>query len=180
MGGLIELLSSAFGGGLVGAIASGFGKFMDNRKELKMLELEHQHDIAMSTHEKDMARMQLESERALATIDADVRISEADYASLEASMEADTARYAGVDTSKTSRWLVLVDVVRGLMRPAITGTLTVYLVALTFYCFAKYGVEFDSANVAAMTFAVIEGLSTTATLALSWWFGSRNHATRRS
>lgn len=175
MGGLLELLSSAFGGGLVGALASGVSKFMDNRKELKLLELEHQHDIAMSSHEKEMAAMQLTSERALATIDAERAFTEADYGAMEASFEADQAKYANVDTSSTSKWFVMVDVIRGIMRPAITGTLTVYLVALTFYCFTKYGLEFPATDVAAMTFAVIEGLSTTATLALSWWFGSRSH-----
>jgi hypothetical protein len=179
MGILVELFSSALGGGLLGSVASGVSKFMDNRKELKQLEMQLQHDVAMSQHEKDMAKMQLDSQTTLATIDAERSMTEADYEAMEASFEADQARYANVDTTKTSKWFMMVDVIRGIMRPAITGTLTVYLVALTFYCFTKYGVEFPSADVAAMTFAVIEGLSTTATLALSWWFGSRSHTRTR-
>ena len=176
MGGLMQLLSSALGGGLVGAIASSLNKVMDNRKDIKVLELNLQHDKDMSQHEAAMAKMQLDSQQALASVDAEVRLGEADYRSLEASMEADQARYANVDTTKTSKWFVLVDFIRGIMRPVITSTLTVYLIVVTFYSFATYGVTFESHEVAAMTFAVVDAMTTCASLSLSWWFGSRSHA----
>lgn len=175
MSGIVDLLAGAFGGSVVGAIGGTVQKYMEGKNKLKELELTNKHEAAMAEAETNQMRLQLESQKAVAGIEADARKAEADSEALVASLENDTARYANIDVSKSSKWLIAVDVVRGLVRPVLTGGLATYCVAVTAYNLTTYGDQMQSDQIAVATFALIDSMATYTGLAISWWFGSRGH-----
>jgi hypothetical protein len=120
-------------------------------------------------------QMQLDSKQSIAEVDASVQFAKADSEALIASLENDTARYATVDVSKSNKWMIGVDVIRGLMRPIITGGLATYCVLVTGYNMVEYGAEMPTDQIAATTFALVDAMATYTGLAVSWWFGSRGH-----
>ena len=180
MSALINLLTSAFGGSLVGGIASAFQKWQDNRNELKLKELEYKHEKDMSSHERAMAELQLTSQQTIAETEASAARFTADMSALEKSLEMDQATYSTVDTSKANKWLVFVDVLRGMMRPTLTAGLATYCVFVTAYNLIQYGAEFPSERLMEITFVLIDSMATFTGVAISWWFGSRGHNLRKS
>lgn len=175
MSGLLGLLSNALGGGLIGALASGFNKWQDTKLKLATMDKEMGHEQRMFELETEATRLQLESAERVAHVEADAKVRVADLSALESSFSHDTARYANIDTTNTSRWFVFVDFIRGIMRPAITGGLTAYIMVVAFYSLTKHGADFTDGQLTAMTLAILDALTVYAGLAISWWFGSRPH-----
>ena len=175
MSGLLGLLSNAVGGGLIGAIASGFNKWQDTKLKLATMDKEMGHEQRMFELETESTRLQLESAERVANIQADAEVRVADLSALESSMDHDTARYANIDTTKTNRWFIFVDFIRGIMRPAITGGLTAYIMVVALYTLTVHGADFTDTQLTAMTLAILDALTVYAGLAISWWFGSRGH-----
>ena len=175
---LINLLTSALGGSLIGAIGGFVQKWQDNKNEFKLAQLKYQHEKDMTSHEKAMAELQLNSQKSMAEIEANKQITVADLSALEQSMEMDKATYATVDVSKANKWLILVDVVRGVMRPMLTAGLATYCVFVTAYNLIQYGVDFPTDRLMEITFVLIDSMATYTGVAVSWWFGSRGHTAR--
>lgn len=179
MSGLISLLSNALGGGLIGAIGSYFSKKEDNKANINSKKL----DLAMmqeqNSHEKLMAELQMQGKIDLSEIDAHAKWQQADLTALAKSIEMDKATYSSVDTSKSNKWLVAVDVIRGLMRPTITGGLATYCTFVTAYIFIEHGASLDSTKLSASIFALIDSMAALTGIAVSWWFGSRGHSTHK-
>lgn len=175
MSGIIGLLTGAFGGSVIGAIGGTAQKYLEGKNELKKLKLTQEHESAMSQLELQQMQMQLDNTKAIAEVDATVQVAKADSNALIASLENDTASYSTVDVSKSNKWLIAVDVIRGLMRPIITGGLATYCVLVTGYNMIEYGAEMPTDQIAATTFALIDSMATYTGLAISWWFGSRGH-----
>lgn len=180
MSALISLLTSAFGGSLIGGIAAAFQKWQDNKTTVEMKRMELDHDKDMASEERAMMELQLTSKRAVAEIDANTKIAIADYSALEKSIDSDKATYATVDTTKSNKWLIFVDVIRGTMRPVLTGGLCTYCVFVTAYNLITYGESFPASELTEMTFVLVDSMATFTGVAVSWWFGSRDHSAHRA
>lgn len=178
MGALIGLLSSAFGGSLIGGIGSFVQKWLDGKNDAKQMELQLQRDAANNAHELKMLELQLQNKSAVASVNADASVQKASYEALEASLAADKATYSNGDPDANS-WLIAVDVIRGIMRPTITWALATYCVAVTAYNLVHYGANFPSEELAKITFALIDSMTTFTGVALTWWFGARPRKQQR-
>ncbi len=148
------LLSLLSGGatGLAGTLLSGMLTFMEKRSarahELEKLD-------------RELAIMDREAENAarLAVIEAESKEMEAEWQALQQSYRQEATRLS----SGESPWLVLVDVVRGLMRPV----LTLGLVGMVAWIYAGMHGGETYAEVVVGTVLYL------ATAAVLWWFGSR-------
>lgn len=160
---MLDLLAGVLSGGvtgLLGTIISGGMKFFENRQK-------HSHELAIM----DMEMRQMDKEAAIARdikeLDMESKDNEAAWAALSASYKESTARMSSGD----SPWLVLVDVVRGLMRPVITlGTLT--LMAVIYFTIAQDMAPGPDGIPVQVT--IVQTVLYIATTSVLWWFGTRN------
>lgn len=167
---LISGIASIFTGGLTGLIGAGITKFM----EYKNKQLDYAHEVAM--RQKDMELLDRE-------IAGRVRVAEVEGASAEvvsanealaSSYGQDRATYA---KDSNSAWFVIVDVVRGLIRPA----LTIYFVIFTTYIYwvvtnqlEEMHISFNTERAFQLYWYIILWVLYTAAVVVGWWFGTRS------
>ena len=154
---MFEAIASILTGGATGLlgtlISGGIGYF--ERKQ------RHQQEIDLRKVDLEIARGEAQSAERVAAIEAESRESDSGWRVLEASHQAAGVRWSQGD----SAWLVFVDVVRGLIRPA----LTLGFLALAGVIYFTLPIA-PPAEVGVRLIDTVLYLATTTTL---WWFGTR-------
>lgn len=161
------ILSIVSGGatGLLGSVISGFTEF-------KKQQLIYSHEEKMAEIDIKTTQMEIDGAERIAGIEAESAISVADANALSESYKADAANYS---SSKSSAWFVFVDVIRGLIRPA----LTLYLMAISTMIYLDLdalmaGEAYTASEAKIMVAQVINTLLYITTTVVLWWFGTRN------
>lgn len=179
------IFSSIFAGGATGIIGVIAQRWFDhkNRELDKELEKQRQdHELAM--RDKDAAIMAQEwaGRTQVANIEAKATVDAADAAAFGTSFNLEPKQYSSnvVKPTKGQSWvLVLVDAVRGIVRPG----LTVYLCAITTMVYsdaqmllgkAQGMTATEALDLTKMVVGTVLYLTTTCVL---WWFGTRNKQT---
>ncbi|QWS69929.1 TMhelix containing protein [Vibrio phage vB_VpS_PG28] len=163
-----EFLGSAFTGGIAGLIGTVFTGVMSYREK-----------EAQRTHEHKMRQLDIKEREAEAGIilrqtEAEVQgqIAVGELQAFTTSLSSDVASYA----KGSNHWaFILVDTVRGLMRPVLTAMLTwamCYILYVTVQALGGWdeivktqGFELIDRMVTALIFCT--------TTAVTWWFGAR-------
>lgn len=159
---MLDLLLGVLSGGatgLIGTIISGGMKFFENKQA---------HAYELDVMEMEIKQMNVEAAIAkdIKELDMEGKDRQAAWSALEASYKESTSRMSSGD----SQWLVMVDVVRGLMRPVITLGLLI-LMAVIYFTVAQDMAGPDNVPVQVTIIATVLYVGTTAVL---WWFGTRN------
>lgn len=154
----MDFISTIAGGGITGLLGtaiSGGLAFVKARQR-------HEQELEMRKLDLDEMRLEAETAQKRAAIDLEVRQAEADARVAEASYrDASTPWTKGQILTAKQMWpMVVVDLVRGLMRPALT------LLSLGMLYKVWSG---DAKSEADVSNAVVY-IATTSTL---WWFGTR-------
>ncbi len=153
----MEILASILAGGatgLLGTIVSGVSGYIERRQR-------HQQEVELRQIDLQISQAESESAERIAALEAGSREAEAGWRSLEASYRASQTRWSSGD----SGWLVVVDVVRGLIRPVLTiGSLI--LIAVVYFNIAV--IMPDDIGV-----KIVDTLLYIATTTILWWFGTR-------
>ncbi len=163
---MFDILQLVLGGGATGIlgtlISRGVGLFQkrqDLTHELALRELDLRHIAAEAEVGATLRAHELESDR----IEAAARERTAEHDALLTSIKADRAAYATHGLTPAQNWLmVIVDFVRGLMRPA----LTVALVALAWTIVVRTPTGSDP-GAAGMVILYL------AISCVTWWFCDR-------
>ncbi len=149
------LLGVVSGGatGLIGSVLSGAVKFFTDRQnqahELRVMDVELQHMDREAEIAKQIKELEMEGVEAAAS-----------WRGLEASYEESGKRWSTTE----SGWIVMVDVVRGLMRPLLTLGLVV-LTTVIYFTLTDPDDELRARIIATVLYLT--------SLALSWWFADR-------
>ncbi len=149
------LLGVVSGGatGLIGSVLSGAAKFFTDRQnqahELRVMDVELQHMDREAEIAKQIKELEMEGVEAAAS-----------WRGLEASYEESGKRWSTTE----SGWIVMVDVVRGLMRPLLTLGLVV-LTTVIYFTLTDPDDELRARIIATVLYLT--------SLALSWWFADR-------
>ena len=159
---MLDLVLGVLSGGatgLIGTVISGGMKFFENKQK-------HAHELAVM--ELEMQQMDKEAEIAkdIKELDMEGKDRTAAWAALEASYKESTARMSSGDHPA----LVWVDVIRGLMRPAITLGLLL-MIGIIYFTKAS---ELAGPDGTPMTVFIIQTVLYVGTTAVLWWFGTRN------
>lgn len=185
---MLELIGTALGGilsgGATGLLGVAFQRFADYKN--KQLDLQHQekqnaHELDM--RDKDAAIMAQEwaARTKVAEVEAGARVDVADAEAFAASYKLEPAMYSGqAKPTKGQAWLlVIVDALRGAVRPL----LTVYLCVITTmtYLDARSLLEGTKTYTADQAFELTKLIVWTVlyltTTCVLWWFGTRNKQT---
>lgn len=141
--------------GLLGTLISSGVSFFERRQRNK-------HELELRRIDLEVTRAESEGAERVAAIEAESARDQAELAALAASHRSEAVRWSSGD----SKWLVFVDVVRGLMRPALTAA---SLAAVTVIYFTLSSPA-PTVDVAVRIIDALIYLATTTTL---WWFGTR-------
>lgn len=152
---MLEMLFSALFGGATGLIGTLIGKgfaIWELKEKRKNLAMEQAHELALQERQAALRKTEMESELAIADLNAWQAGRVASY------------QQAG-PIGESYRW---VNAVRGLTRPV----LTVLLLALT-------GVVFMLAVDVGMQSDIVNQIVYLTAMAVAWWFGDRAPQQRR-
>lgn len=159
---MLDLLMGVLSGGvtgLIGTVISGGMKFFENKQK-------HSYELAIMEVEIKQMRVEAEIARDIAELDMESKDRTAAWSALEASYKESTSRMSTGD----SQWLVMVDVVRGLMRPVITLGLLLGIGVIYF----TVGADTTLPDGTPMTVNIIQTVLFVGTTAVLWWFGTRH------
>ena len=161
---MIDLITGGLTG-LLGTAITGVTAYFDRRQrhqqevELRRLDLEIEKHEAASAERR--AAIEAEVAKAVAETEARAEADAAAYGSMRASYRDAARRWS----SGESRWLVAVDVVRGLTRPM----LTLLFVGLVGWIYGTLGTESEDLRT-----RVVETVMYVSTTTVLWWFGARH------
>ena len=175
------------GGGATGLLGVILQRYFDHLKHKNDLELVRvQLDGARETRKLEleaqerMATTQADASVAQARIDLMARTAEAQEASLRASYEIEGRLLTPAAAVERHPWIAaaiaVIDVVRGLMRPAIT-TYTLALLSAVFVwvrsMYQTLGMKLTPDQVFMLTQQCVGTVFYLATTTVVWWFGVR-------
>ena len=175
MSAIVEFFSNALGGGLLGTAAAGVSKYLEGKQQLELKKLDNAHEAKMYAYEQAALKMKLQSDQLLMDKNLELETRVIDAKAMMESMQSDTARYATVDVSHASQLLIVVDAIRGLTRPIITGLLSACSVFLAVYIVVNFGDQFTRSEANGYFRLLIENLVTLAGISVGWYFGARPH-----
>ena len=161
MSDLIGIITSAFGGGLTGLLGHGIKEWLS----AKRLDKEARIKAEERAHELAVMRLEAETAGKVAAIQTEGAAEVASYDALVSSYQHDKATYSA-RFDRLPRWavgaLVMVDVVRGVTRPALTAT---GIVAVSYLAIggAEEWVRLEATR----------ALVYVTTAAFLWWFADR-------
>ena len=182
---MLEILSTVFGsilgGGATGLLGVAFQRFADYKNRQLDLQLDKQrNEHEASMRDKDAAIMAQEwaARTKIADTEAEADKDVAESNAFAASFKMEPARFSGaVKPTRGQGWLlVLLDLLRGVVRPG----LTVYLCAITTLIYLDIKVLLDSKSAWSGTEAftlmhtIIQTVLYLTTTCVLWWFGTRN------
>ena len=144
--------------GIAGTLVSAGTEYFKEKQQ-------HAHEIELRRVEMEMMSTEAQSAERIAAIERESEQMRAEHAALEASYRAATTRMSTGD----SRWLVAVDVIRGLTRPVLTLLLVTLVGVIYFTLSPEHGLEGQ----------IIDTVLYLATTCVLWWFGARHVGRRR-
>ena len=146
-------LSIVTGGatGLLGTVISGVTQFVQAQQK-------HAQEMELRRLDLEMMDREAASAERITAIEAETAESAAQWAAFEASYKEAGHRWSAGD----SKWLVVVDIVRGLTRPGLTWA----FVALTGTIYFTIAVPEDQSR-------IVNTILYLATTCVLWWFGAR-------
>jgi uncharacterized membrane protein len=185
---MLALLGSIFSGGLTGLLGVGVQRFFDHLKgkqELERLRLQHEHEREMRREDREMLQAEFAGRVKVAEVEAAGREAAADAAAFSASFATEPQRYAvgarpeGAIGAVGWLLMILLDLLRGIVRPA----LTLYLCAITTILYldakgilAKYGAALPVKDAVDLVNTIVSTVLYLTTTCVLWWFGTRNKA----
>jgi len=180
MGDILGMIGSVLSGGVTGLV----GVVIQRIADYKMMQLrieenaqKHRNELELRTEDRLTLKLEYEGKDKVAATEAAGLEAVADASALEASFKMEPSMYsAGQRLNPKQRWVfILLDAIRGIIRPG----LTVYLCALTTYIWmqvsAKLGiVDLPPAAVLEVWKLVVATILYLTTTCVLWWFGTRN------
>lgn len=156
----LKFLGSAAGGAILGGVAGLVNKWMDARSQR-----------ARELHEIEMRKLDTKQMRV-----------EFEGAAIVRSTEADTISGLALSYKQDVGGGRRADVFRGLMRPMLTGLLTVAAIAMNIYIIGLLTAswrEFTQTQQFGIIWSAIDWMGFQSSTAISWWFGARGERPKR-
>lgn len=173
--------SVATGGltGLIGGVAEKVYAYKAKQLDVQIQVQKFQHDLDMKKADAEIMNQEWRARTQVANIEAQDHAEVSANQAFSAALTAEPQRYS--DSSKVTpaqEWLmVILDTVRGLIRPS----LTIYLCLITtaIYIQSRELLGNNSLGVdqaSALLNKIIDAVLYLTVLVVSFWFGSRSHA----
>jgi hypothetical protein len=181
------MLDAILSGGLTGLLGTGIGavtSYFAKKQELEATKVANIQELAMANEDRQTLELEQKGQLQVANIEAEATAYLQDTELRKASSRMDRAAYSdgpkyadyGIAGKVYDGLLVLVDFVRGLARPGLTGLLIYLVYVLMSKAYAAAGPTMTqevAANLIAEMQTTVLYLTTSA---VTWWFGDRARA----
>jgi hypothetical protein len=179
---ILGAVGSIFAGGATGLIGVALQRYADYKKQQADLDLQreqHRHDLEMKQADAEIAKQEWAARTQVARVEGDAKVAVAAEEGFAASFKLEPAKYSeGAAYTQGQAWLlVLLDVLRGLVRPG----LTVYLCWITTQSYweaqqlvTKFGAAMTPAQAVDLLQLIVNTILYLTTTCCLWWFGTRN------
>ena len=145
---LVDIVGNALGGGVLGAAGAAFSRWHEAKLELAKLEINNKHELELLAAKQDGD-------------------------GLVASAPVDAATYSTETSQNATPQLMLVDAVRGLVRPLLTALLLCSTMYYTSRLLTLAGAQLTTAEAHDLLKFLLESTVSCTGIALTWWFGAR-------
>ncbi len=145
---LVDIVGNALGGGVLGAAGAAFSRWHEAKLELAKLEINNKHELELLAAKQDGD-------------------------GLVASAPVDAATYSTETSKNVTPQLMLVDAVRGLVRPLLTALLLCSTMYYTSRLLTLAGAQLTTAEAHDLLKFLLESTVSCTGIALTWWFGAR-------
>lgn len=177
---LLAIIGKLAGSAGLGTLVGLVGSWLQRRQDIKQMELEQAHELAMRDKDADLLKIEIAGAAQIAKVQADGARDVADAELQGRSYAADMATYSQ-NVQSGSKWgavLIFVDVLRGTVRPLVTYYLVGFLSWMVWQ-FLRHVPLIDLLqlnpplfwDVFEYTLATAVFLASTA---VAWWFGARS------
>jgi hypothetical protein len=175
---LDSILSGISGGvfGIIGALAKhGLEIWQAKQKaaaDLDLLKQQNKHELDLADKRANEIQLEATNALALAELNRQKETDVAAYGALASSYDSDRAHYSDAPLSP---WMIAVDASRGFIRPVLTVTFAVALIAFTAWLYNNVPAEYTHNEdfLKATFYRLIDALIFVGTCSIMWWFGGR-------
>lgn len=174
---LSSILGSVVSGGVTGVIGSAITGVMSYKDK----QLQYKHELDMELAARETMRLEYEQKAKVAVIEGDAAVEKAEVEAFAESIRADKATYsAGIAFDKVrGGWIyamlmVIVDFLRGIIRPATTILFIVMTFVMYFSLNRRVSIAGSDPKAVMELFGqVVTVVLYLATTTVCWWFGAR-------
>jgi len=182
---ILGAVGSIFAGGATGLLGVALQRYADYKKQQADLDLQkeqHAHDLAMKNADAEIAKQEWAARTQVARVEGEAKVGAAAEEAFAASFKLEPTRYSeGAAYTPNQAWLLVVlDFLRGLVRPG----LTVYLCWITTQTYweaqrlvAGYGIAMKADEALGLLQLIVNTILYLTTTCCLWWFGTRNAQT---
>lgn len=179
---MLGLLTSVLSGGLTGILGAGiqrFADFMNKKQDIKILELKFAQEVKLKEVDAAIMKEEWAQRTKVAEIEGAAAVGVAEQEAFAKSFEMEPQRYSEkVKPGPVAAFmLVLIDFIRGLVRPGLTIYLCVLTTLIYFQARALLNDQpLTTAEAIALTTTITETVLYLFTTVTLWYFGTRNQA----
>lgn len=166
---ILSLFSTSGFGALIGWIGGLANRLVDlkaKQMDIEIRKIDHDHERAMVAVTTDQLKMEWEARAQIASIEGQAKVEVAGYDALRSSHEHDRATYG----------ILLVDGVRGMVRPALTLIIGTSALAMNWKLLAMLAAVWPTLAAdqqLKLTVMAIEWTFFQASVVIGWWFANR-------
>lgn len=174
----MDLLSFIFGGGatgILGVIAQRYFDHKNKQLDSEMMRAKMGHELALRKIDAEIMDREWQGRVRVAEVEGEGREAAADAQAFSASFN-EPARYsADVHPSKAQGWvLVILDFIRGIVRPGLTMYLCALVTVIYFQARAIIGEGVPGDRAYDLLNMIIGTILYLLVTCVCWWFGVRN------
>lgn len=175
LGGILSIVSGG-ATGLIGSVASGIFAYKSKKLDIDLQRDKFNNEIALKKVDAEIMAQEWAARTKVADIEATAKVEAEDAKAFSAALTSEPQRYSVGNLSAKQNWLmVLLDFLRGIIRPG----LTLYLCAITTVIYIKasklMSVDFVLPGMAYdLLTQIVNTILYLTTTCVLFWFGTRN------
>jgi hypothetical protein len=178
LGTVLGAILSGGATGILGVVAQRYADYKNRELDLAREKQQQEFELAKRARDIEQARIEAEGRLEVVKTETAGRTDVADADAFKASFQAEPLKYteSGMPLSRWQRWaFVLLDFIRGVVRPGIT----LYLCVLTTLIYWQAQSVLDAVYVSpedayALVKTIVAQVIYLTTTVVLWWFGTRN------
>ncbi len=175
--GIFESILSGGLTGLLGVVVQRIADYKNKQLDIQISREKNEHDIKMREVDALIMAQEWAARTQVATIEAESKMDVADSAAFASSFNEPVRYSEGVKPTKfAGSMLILLDFIRGIVRPGLTIYLCVLTTMIYFQAKNLIGEGLDPLKAYDLLNEIVGTVLYLTVTCLLWWFGVRNKA----
>jgi hypothetical protein len=172
--GIASILSGGVTG-IIGSVAQGIFAYKSKQLDVELQKQKYSNELELRKADAVIMAQEWASRTSIAQTEATAQIDSEDSKSFHAALTSEPQRYAeGTLTSKQNWMMVILDFIRGIIRPGLTLYLCGITTAIYFHAKSLMGTDMISAQAYELVTQIVNTILYLTTTCVLFWFGTRN------